>query len=548
MSTPTYGAPHYAAVVEGLVPFSTVGVWSVALDYVSVDSTNKDLISIINSLKATHGIFIDSETSPNVCFIRNTSINDHVLQITYTGDTPLSEKKSFLNTSYAMRYNDGKTLEFAIGGFNAATVWVYPGAQEYISYKDVDLQKTHAIGNAYVLELDGVRYTDTREHVIGGYLSYGSIESIIEVNELGDILDFISQMAIGGNYHNKQLVNKDDKPHTVKVYVDKNKPIGNTNLKAGTMQEVYSGKAIYCNTDKYVGAPVFGSVNNRKVDANGISMTLAPMYLPGLSNEHTYSDPIDSRFETIVTLTGTVSQTTGVINYAKELPPVDIIVKIGDDPHWPEVTVENGVTTWSLTLTSKQFAHVDSYTVSASRLGGVNAYHVSNLVLEPIIYKHFTLYDDVAGPLNHVNKVVDKESITLSLKTLGITDASVISYATGTKSGSIPNTHGISVDGDVLTIKTFYGTYNTGSTGLINNTIGELVLVNNGGVPAINLISNVDTSKQTPLYNTEFMDYAYVAVKGLGKEVFTLDMFSTTNSGHCVYLADQDVNLWLLRI
>lgn len=547
MSTPTYGAPHYSAIVEGLVPFNTIGVWDVTLDYASVDSTNKDLISIINDLKATYGIFIDSETYPNVYFIRNSSIDDHVLQITYTGDTPVSEKEPFLNTQYAMRYNDGKTLEFALGGFNAATVWVYPEAQQYINYKDADLQKTHAMGNTYVLELDGVRYTDTREHVNNDSVSYGSIESVIEVNELGNILELISQATIGGNYHNKQLVNKDNKPHTVRVYVDKNKPIGNTNLKAGNMQEVYSGKAIYCSTDTYVGAPVFGSVNNRKVDVNGISMSLAPMQLPRLNSEHFYSDPIDSRFETIVTLTGDVFQTTGE-DYTNELPPVDIIVKIGDEWYWPEVIVEDGVSKWTLSLTTKHFANASSYIVSASRFGGVNAYHVADLVFEPIIYKHFTTYDDVAGPLNHVNKVVDKESITLSLETLGITDTSTISYAAGTKSGSIPNTQGITVNGDVLTIKTFYGTYNTGSIDLINNIIGELALVNNGGVPAINLISNVDTSKATPLYNTEFMDYAYVAVKGLGKEVFTLDMFSTTNSGHCVYLADQDVNLWLLRI
>lgn len=547
MSTPTYGAPHYSAIVEGLVPFNTIGVWDVTLDYTSVDSTNKDLISIINDLKATYGIFIDSETYQNVYFIRNSSIDDHVLQITYTGDTPVSEKDPFLNTQYAMRYNDGKTLEFALGGFNAATVWVYPEAQQYINYKDADLQKTHAMGNAYVLELDGVRYTDTREHVNNDSVSYGSIESVIEVNELGNILELISQATIGGNYHNKQLVNKDNKPHTVRVYVDKNKPIGNTNIKAGNMQEVYSGKAIYCSTDTYVGAPVFGSVNNRKVDVNGISMTLAPMQLPRLNSEHFYSDPIDSRFETIVTLTGNVFQTTGE-DYTNELPPVDIIVKIGDERYWPEVIVEDGVSKWTLTLTTKQFANTSSYIVSASRFGGVNAYHVADLVFEPIIYKHFTTYDDVAGPLNHVNKVVDKENITLSLETLGITDASSISYAAGTKSGSIPNTQGITINGDVLTIKTFYGTYNTGSTDLINNIIGELALVNNNGVPAINLISNVDTAKTTPLYNIEFMDYAYVAVKGLGKEVFTLDMFSTTNSGHCVYLADQDVNLWLLRI
>lgn len=547
MTIATYGAPYYTVINETLIPFTTIGDWSVKLDSVTVPSAGKDLLSIINSLKVTYGIFIDNETNPGIYFIRNTSNVDHILEITYIGDVNIGKDINIFGNSYTDLSRGGKIIEIPLGGFNAITTWIYPPFQVYSTYKDVDIDKLHVEGNSYVLELDGVRYTDPREPVTGGYSEYGNIQNIIQRNNLSGILQVNGQSSIDGNYHNYQLVNIDNKPHTVKIYVDKTKPIGNTNFKAGTMKEVYAGKAIYCTTDEVIGSPTFGSVNSRIVDNNGISAVLAPFYISSFGIEHSYENSIDTRFETIVILSGTVENYTHM-GYIKQLPEILVTVMLGNDEYWPDINVTDTGVEWSLTLTSKQFINADSYTVIASRLGGVNPYHIDKTTVSPVIYKHFTTYDDIASPLISNSFVLDKNEIVLSLATIGVTDVTGITYACGTKSGSIANLNGITINGDNLVIKTFTGTYKTTSAEIINNIIGEIALVVNADTPTVTLISNVDISKPIPLYNTEFIDYAYVAVGGLGKEVFTVDMFSTTNSGHCIYLADKDINLWLLRI
>ena len=547
MTIATYGAPYFTVIIESLIPFTTVGDWVVKLDSVAIPSVGKDLLSIINSLQATYGIFVDNESYPGNCFLRNTSNVDHVLEITYIGNVSIDKNINIYGNSYTDLSRGGKVIEIPLGGFNAITTWVYPPFQLYTSYKDVDIKKRHVSGNSYVLELDGVRYTDPREPKDDDGKEYGNIPNIIQHNGLSDILQARYQTSIGENYHNYQLVNIDNKPHTVKIYVDKTKPIGNTNFKAGTFEEVHTGKAIYCTTDNNIGAPTFGSVNSRVVDNNGISAVLAPLYISSFSIIHSYENSIDARFETIVILSGTVKNNTSR-GKEKILPSLAVTVMLGNDEYWPDIILTDTGLEWSLTLISKQFAIVDSYTVIATRNGGVNPYHVAKTIVSPVIYRHFTTYDDIASPLVSNSFVLDKNELVLSLSTLGITNPTGITYASGTKSGSIANVNGININGDDLVIKTFTGTYKTTSVEIINNIIGEIALVVNAGTPSITLVSNIDISKPTPLYNTEFIDYAYVAVGGLGKEVFTTDMFSTTNSGHCIYLADQDINLWLLRI
>lgn len=550
-----YGAPHYLAIIPTVVPFNTVGVWDVSINYESMVTFNKDLVTILNGLKNTHGIFCDTKTAPGVVLVRNISELDHVIEITYTGNVLINYPfERFIAGDDLLVYNNGLTYNLSLGGFNASTVWVYPPSLKVSNFQDGDITRTHIEGNSYILEVDGIKYTDPREFTDDS-TNYGSLEDIISLNNLSQKLAVRGQALFNGNYHNEQLVNIDTVPHTVRYYLDKTKPHGNLNTKSGIVDQVYRGKAIYCKDDTYVGAPVFGSVNNRLVNDNGFIMTLAKASIPPMYLEHSFDNVIDTRVESIITLNGTVS--TGTDNdYSGEIPEIYIGITVGNNYYTPDIVTVDDNHNWTLSISSKVFTDVDFYTVSASRLGGTTGYNLKEIVIKPRIIRQLTKFDTQASLTTVTNKVVFKDWFTIP-NTYTAEQIAAMQYESGTRSGDETKTATISILGEELHIRSFISTWlvnNTqpanGSSRVMLRSIGEVGIFNNTatGDYSIDLVSAAESPIATPFYNTNQYDYAYVSVTGLGAAVFENSMFSNTDAGKCFYIDETDTNLWIMRL
>lgn len=549
-----YGAPHYVGLVPTLVPFTTIGDWDVTVNFEQVNSFGKDLITILNSLKTSHGIFCDTEIAEGVVILRNVSALDHVIEITYTGNVLINYPFERFIKGDVLAFNNGLTYNVSLGGFNASTVWVYPPYLKVSNFQDGDITRSHVEGNSYILELDGIKYTDKREFVTPG-IEYGSLEKIIESNNLGNILSVQGQAPVNGNYHNKRLVNIDSAPHTIRYYLDRTKPHGNTNTVAGVTAQLYRGKAIYCKDDSYSGAPVFGSVNNRTVNAEGFTMLLAKASLPRLSLYHTFEETIDTRVESVVTIAGTAG--TDVFgNFNGEIPEIYIGVTIGNNYYTPDITVNGNNYDWELSVSSKVFNEVEYYTVTASRLGGTTAHNLKEVIVKPRIIRQFTKFDTQASLTTASSKVVFNNSITIP-NIYTSEQIAAMRYESGTRTGEDIKVATVKLIGDELHIESFVSNWLTDNLQAANGTnrimlrsIGEVGIFNDvsTGNYLIDLVSAAEVPVPTPFYNTNQYDYAYIAVTGLGAAVFENSMFSNTDSGKCFYIAETDTNLWIMRL
>lgn len=553
MAIDTQGAPSHISLVPVNVPFTEVGKWELVVDGVSVDVTGKNLIEALDSLKATYGIYAEQYNLPSNLFIRNISELDHILDITYTGDVDFSNPLAdpLFSTPSAIIGNAGKTYSFALGGYSNATVWLYPSQLSVESYEDAGKQKLYALGNAYAIELDGIKYTDNRD--LEASKSYGSLTDVITQNQLDNILAVSGQQPIAGNSHNVQLVNIDDKSHTVKVYVDKSKPMGNLNAVAGTMTELYQGKAIYCKDDSYVGSPEYGSVNNRVVDEKGFSMVLASKALPPITVEHSFDDVIDTRLETIITLTGSA---TVEAEPNTDIDELNIGVIVGDTLYSPGVSVAGNVYTWELAISSKTFTGAKFYSVIVTRLGGINAHHVNQKYYAVNTISQFTDYDTQALEATTVSKFVNNGSFNIP-NVYTTEEIAAMKYVAGTRSSSTAKQLSITESPDNLVIPDFVSTWLAGNTDtptgtnvILTRTIGEIGIMHlpQAAKYSLDLVSNAEVPLETPLYDSSQFDYAYVAITGLKEAVFENSMFSAENAGQCFYIEETDTNLWILRV
>ncbi len=555
MSIDTQGAPSYIPLVPVDIPFTDVDKWELTIDGEVIDTVGKDLIGALNSLKNTHGVYAEDYNLPYNIFIRNLSELDHIVDITYTGDTDFSNPlgNPLFGTTSAIVSNNGKTYSFALGGFNAATVWVYPPKLNMGAYTDGGKEKLYALGNAYIIELDGIKYSDPRDLVKDQ--SFGSLSDVITQNQLDKVLQIRMQANVNGNYHNEQLVNISSQPHTVKVYVDKTKPVGNTNILAGNMIDLYDGKVIYCQDDIFTGSPEFGSVKNRAVSEKGFSMTLAKKSIPHIVAEHSFTDKVDTRLETMVTLSGTAS-TAVPQGSDQEVPELFISVTIGENVYTPDVTVDGYNYTWELQVSSKSFANVKYYTVMVSRLGELNSHHVNQKHYAIDTISQFTDYDVQALEVSAGVKTLNNSVITIP-SAYTAEEITAMKYVSGTRSGTTTKQFAITESNGNLEIKDFVNGWlidntdvATGTNMVLEKTIGELGIMQNqqDGTYRLDLVSNAEVSVPTPLYENTQFDYAYVAVTGLKQAVFETSMFSAENAGQCFYIEETDTNLWILRV
>lgn len=553
MTIDTQGAPSHISLTPVNVPFTEGGKWELVVDGVSVDVTGMNLIEALDSLKATHGIYAEQYNLPTNLFIRNLSELDHTLDITYTGNVDFSNPLAdpLFGTPSAIISNAGKTYSFALGGYSNATVWVYPPQLSVESYEDAGKQKLYALGNAYAIELDGIKYTDNRD--LEATKTYGSLTDVITQNQLDKVLQVRGQQPINGNVHNVQLVNIDGKSHTVKVYVDKAKPMGNLNAIAGTMAELYQGKAIYCKDDSYVGSPEYGSVKNRIVDEKGFSMVLASKALPPITVTHSFDGVIDTRLETVVTLTGSA---TVAAEPNTDIDELNIGVIINDTLYTPGVSVAGNVYTWELAVSSKAFAGAKFYSVVVTRLSGINAHHVNQKYYPAATISQFTDYDTQALEATSVSKIVNNGSFNIP-NVYTTEEIATMKYVAGTRSGSTVQELSITESPDNLVIPDFVSTWlngnpdtPTGTNVILKRSIGEIGIMHmpDAGKYSLDLVSNAEVPLETPLYDSSQFDYAYVAITGLKEAVFENSMFSAENAGQCFYIEETDTNLWILRV
>lgn len=549
MTIDTYGAPAYSVIIDAVASINEATVWQVSIDGVNVSTGGKTLKSIINDLKESHGIMLKPlNDNGGPLFIRNISAQDHILNITYTGTKKINHpSERYLTIGQAKITNDGRSYEIPLGGFNAATVWTYPQSLSVEHYPDCGKTKKHISGNAYVLEVDGIKYRDLREFE-NENTTYGDLQTIIDQNNLNNKFSVRPQASIDGAYHNLQLVNLDTEKHSVKYYLDTTRPYGNTNMVAAEMGDLYRGKAIYCTTDSYALAPNFGSVDNRVVDENGFAMTLAKAPLQPFTSEHSYNQSIDSRYDTLVKLNGTAT--------TSDDEPLSIMIKLGDDIHYPIINEEAGTYSWELNLSSKDFANITNYTVITERLGGVNGFHYKEIVNVPNIYKQFTTYDAQGLETSVLGKTVNRSTFTIpNLYTAE--EIENLKYVAGTRSGVTTVTDGISISGDNLVIKDFANAWlsgtlpnPSGSIMKLLNWVGEIGIMQNtsNNTYVLDLIINAEVPKASPLYSESQFDYAYVAVSGLKEAVFETTMFSAEGFGQCFYIEETDTNLWIMRV
>ncbi len=550
-----YGTPYFAFLTPSIVSYDTIGVWEVKVNGELIDGTGKDLITIINDLKTPYGIYSDTTISPPSLMVKNISALDHNVSIKYTGDQPINfPREQVIGNVDVLITDSGLTAQLSLGGFNAATCWVYPNEMQVETYATHDNETAvHMSGNTYVIEVDNVAYFDKRD-LVPSSDRYGSLHSIIQQNNLGNILKIESQAPIAGNFHNYQIVNIDTVPHVVKCYVNQNKPFGNKNTVAGTATEVYKGRAIYCKDDAYNISPTFGSVNNRVVDDKGFTMTLAKASIPTLVLIHSPLTNIDTRSETFITINGSVTS-GNVSDYKGEIPDVSVVVTIGNDNYYPDIRNVDNVVTWELSVSSNVFINNNTYIVTASRLGGINGYHVKTQYVSPTILRAFTKYDVLAQITPTTTNRVNSGTFTIP-NTYTPEQLTAMSYEAGTRSGTEIKTVSIVSDSEVITFNDFVTTWlsdNTddpiGTVNVLKRRIGEVGIYYNQaqGGALLDLISLAETPLPTPLYDLNQYDYSYVAVTGLGSALFENSMFSNWGAGQCHYIPETDTNVWIMR-
>ena len=487
--------------------------------------------------------------------VKNISALDHNVSIKYTGDQPINfPREQVIGNADVLITDSGLTAQLSLGGFNAATCWVYPNEMQVETYATHDNETAvHMSGNTYVIEVDNVAYFDKRD-LVPSSDRYGSLHSIIQQNNLGNILKIESQAPIAGNFHNYQIVNIDTVPHVVKCYVNQNKPFGNKNTVAGTATEVYKGRAIYCKDDAYNISPTFGSVNNRVVDDKGFTMTLAKASIPTLVLIHSPLTNIDTRSETIITINGSVTS-GNVSDYKGEIPDVSVVVTIGNDNYYPDISNVDNVVTWELSVSSNVFINNNTYIVTASRLGGINGYHVKTQYVSPTILRAFTKYDVLAQITPTTTNRVNSGTFTIP-NTYTPEQLTAMTYEAGTRSGTEIKTVSIVSDSEVITFNDFVTTWlsdNTddpiGTVNVLKRRIGEVGIYYNQaqGGALLDLISLAETPLPTPLYDLNQYDYSYVAVTGLGSALFENSMFSNWGAGQCHYIPETDTNVWIMR-
>lgn len=550
-----YGTPYFAFLTPSIVSYDTIGVWEVKVNGELIDGSGKDLITIINDLKTKYGIYSDTTISPPSLMVKNISALDHNVSIKYTGDQPINfPREQVIGNVDVLITDSGLTAQLSLGGFNAATCWVYPNEMQVETYATHDNETAvHMSGNTYVIEVDNVAYFDKRD-LVPSSDRYGSLHSIIQQNNLGNILKIESQAPIAGNFHNYQIVNIDIVPHVVKCYVNQNKPFGNKNTVAGTATEVYKGRAIYCKDDAYNISPTFGSVNNRVVDDKGFTMTLAKASIPTLVLIHSPLTNIDTRSETIITINGSVTS-GNVSDYKGEIPDVSVVVTIGNDNYYPDISNVDNVVTWELSVSSNVFINNNTYIVTASRLGGINGYHVKTQYVSPTILRAFTKYDVLAQITPTTTNRVNSGTFTIP-NTYTPEQLTAMTYEAGTRSGTEIKTVSIVSDSEVITFNDFVTTWlsdNTddpiGTVNVLKRRIGEVGIYYNQaqGGALLDLISLAETPLPTPLYDLNQYDYSYVAVTGLGSALFENSMFSNWGAGQCHYIPETDTNVWIMR-